>query len=268
MSQQQPSRPQAMDNDQAAAASIKYGNVFSVQGDLATKPVAPGDAAALQAAESRALGAGQSLRGGPAAVMESAAAVNYGAGAVHGNQVTDAVREGGVSVTATDVGGTRIVTERVAGQVVGQYVDPTGGVPLQVAATGGGGGDGITVGDALEAAALSVGDKPVDQADAAAIQAAEVRAIGSNRIPPGGIAAQAQAAATQNARTMGDENKTTISDVLSDAATKLGADKEVTREDAQGVIEAEIRNKPDMRTTPGGIGSAMAAAVRVNRDIQ
>ncbi|CAL1381200.1 unnamed protein product [Linum trigynum] len=109
----------------------------------------------------QALGAGQSLRGGPAAVMESAAAVNYGVGVVHRNQVTDSVRKGRVSVTAADVGDTRVVTDRVGGQVVGQYVDMTGGVSLQAAASGGG-GDGITVVEALEAAALSVGDKPVD----------------------------------------------------------------------------------------------------------
>lgn len=30
-------------------------------------------------------------------------------------------------------------------------------------------------------------------------------------------------------------------------------DKAVTREDAQGVIGAEVRNKADMSTTPGGL---------------
>ncbi|CAL1411130.1 unnamed protein product [Linum trigynum] len=93
--------------------------------------------------------------------MEFVAAINYGIGIVHRNQVTDSVREGEVSVTATNVSGTRVVTDIV----VGQYVDTTGGVSLQAAASGGG-GNGITVGEALEAAALSVGDKPVDQADA------------------------------------------------------------------------------------------------------
>ncbi|CAN1246718.1 Late embryogenesis abundant protein 32 [Linum grandiflorum] len=142
-----------MDTDLDQATAIRYGDVFTVQGDLAGKPVAPGDAAALQAAEARVLG--RTPRSGPGAVMGSAATVNYHAE------------------------------------------------------------DGITVGEALEAAALSVGEKPVDQADAAAIQAAEVRAIQSNRIPPGGIAAMAQSAANQNARTMGDENKTTVGDILS-----------------------------------------------------
>lgn len=37
-------------------------------------------------------------------------------------------------------------------------------------------GRAITIGQAPEATALTAGDKPVDQSDAAAIQAAEVRA--------------------------------------------------------------------------------------------
>ncbi|CAN1246720.1 Late embryogenesis abundant protein 31 [Linum grandiflorum] len=203
--------------------------------------------------------------------MGSAATVNYHAGAVDRNQTTDSVRDQGVSVSVADVAGVSVVTETVAGQVI-YFLSHQLISKIQIEIqhgkqdVGRGGEDGITVGEALEAAALSVGEKPVDQADAAAIQAAEVRAIQSNRIPPGGIAAMAQSAANQNARTMGDENKTTVGDILSDAATKLSGDKEVTREDAQGVIEAEIRNKPDLRTTPGGVAAAMAAAARVNRD--
>lgn len=75
-------------------------------------------------------------------------------------------------------------------------------------------GDSITVGQALEATALTAGDKPIDQSDAAAIQAAEVRATGSTVIAPGGIAATAQSAADLNARIAGDEDKTTLADVL------------------------------------------------------
>ncbi|CAN1246719.1 Late embryogenesis abundant protein 31 [Linum grandiflorum] len=252
-----------MDTDLDQATAIRYGDVFTVQGDLAGKPVAPGDAAALQAAEARVLG--RTPRSGPGAVMGSAATVNYHAGAVDRNQTTDSVRDQGVSVSVADVAGVSVVTETVAGQVI-YFLSHQLISKIQTEDVGRGGEDGITVGEALEAAALSVGEKPVDQADAAAIQAAEVRAIQSNRIPPGGIAAMAQSAANQNARTMGDENKTTVGDILSDAATKLSGDKEVTREDAQGVIEAEIRNKPDLRTTPGGVAAAMAAAARVNRD--
>lgn len=94
---------------------------------------------------------------------------------------------------------------------MGQYIEPqvpmrTPGAVLDR--------DSITIGEALEATALSLGDKPVDQSDAAAIQAAEMRAIGINLTQPGGIGAVAQSAATQNTRTMAERHKTTISDVL------------------------------------------------------
>lgn len=72
----------------------------------------------------------------------------------------------------------------------------------------------ITIGEALEATARTAGDKPVDQSDAAAIQAAEVRATGSNIITPGGLAATAQSAASFNAAIERDENKIKLRDVL------------------------------------------------------
>lgn len=72
----------------------------------------------------------------------------------------------------------------------------------------------ITIGEALEATAQSAGSKPVDQSDAAAIQAAEVRATGTNVVTPGGLAATAQSAANYNARVDRDENKIKLSDVL------------------------------------------------------
>ncbi|CAA3003602.1 Hypothetical predicted protein [Olea europaea subsp. europaea] len=72
----------------------------------------------------------------------------------------------------------------------------------------------ITIGEALEATALTAGHKPVDYSDAAAIQAAEVRATGRANIVPGGIAAAAQSAATRNARMTRDEDKTKLGDIL------------------------------------------------------
>ena len=56
----------------------------------------------------------------------------------------------------------------------------------------------ITIGEALEATIHTAGNKPVDQSDAAAIKAAEVRATGSNVVTPGGVAATAQSAASFN----------------------------------------------------------------------
>lgn len=111
-------------------------------------------------------------------------------------------------------------------QVVGQYIQPTGemaqgggGVEEQQGSGGGGGqqqgGGGITVGQALEATAQTIPGKPIDQSDAAAIQAAEIRATGSNIITPGGVAATAQSAAAYNESMMRDEDKVKLGDVLS-----------------------------------------------------
>lgn len=38
----------------------------------------------------------------------------------------------------------------------------------------------------------------------------------------------------------------------------------MTREDAEGVIGAEVRNNPDLATYPGGVSASMAAAARLN----
>ncbi|KAJ0737007.1 putative Late embryogenesis abundant protein, SMP subgroup [Helianthus annuus] len=83
---------------------------------------------------------------------------------------------------------------------------------------------------------------------------------------PGGVAAKAQGAASQNARTMCDEKKTKLGDVLTDASSLLPEDKVVTREDAEGVIGAEIRNQPELATYPGGVAASMAAAARLNQN--
>ncbi|XP_050141205.1 late embryogenesis abundant protein D-34-like [Malus sylvestris] len=118
--------------------------------------------------------------------------------------------------------------------------------------------DAITIGEALEVSALTAGNKPIEQSDAAAIQAAEMRATGPNEIAPGGVAAVAQYAASVNPR---DVNKTKL-----DATEKLPADKPVTREDAKAVIGAEIRNSPNMATTPGGVVESLAAAAGLNQN--
>lgn len=42
-------------------------------------------------------------------------------------------------------------------------------------------------------------------------------------------------------------------------------DKIVTREDAKEVLEAEVKNDPEMATTIGGVGEMMSAAARLNQ---
>ncbi|KAL7589413.1 late embryogenesis abundant protein D-34 [Lactuca sativa] len=256
MSQEQPRRPQPEDQE-----PIKYGDVFQVSGEIANKPITPQDAATMQTAENMVLGKIQ--KGGPAAVMQSAASVNESRGVVSHYDVTSATGDQGVTVSEAVVAGHHIVTESVGGEVVGQYVGTN--KASSPAPPISGGDDQVTIGEALEAAAISAGEKPVDQSDAAAIQAAEVRATGRMQVVPGGVAAKAQAAASQNARTMRDEDKTKLGDVLMDASTLLPRDKAVTREDAEGVIGAEIRNQPELATYPGGVSASMAAAARLNQ---
>ncbi|ESQ32285.1 hypothetical protein EUTSA_v10004958mg [Eutrema salsugineum] len=123
----------------------------------------------------------------------------------------------------------------------------------------------ITIGEALEAAVLTAGNKPVEWSDAAAIQAAEVRATGRTNIMPGGVAASAQSAATLNARATSDDDKTTLAEVLTGASSKLPSDKPATRKDAEGVTGAEMRNDPHLTTYPTGVAASVAAAARINQ---
>lgn len=114
MSQGQPHRPRA---DQLTQPEpIKYGDVFNVSGQLASKLVAPRNAATMQAAENMVLG--KTERGSPAVVMQSAANLNQGAGLVSHRQVTEVARNEGIAVSELDVAGSRDIGEAVGGQVV------------------------------------------------------------------------------------------------------------------------------------------------------
>lgn len=112
MSQEQPKR-----GAEEEQKPIKYGEVFSnVKGELATKPITPRDAAIMQSAESQVLGG--THKGGPASLMETAAAANERAGIVPHNAVTNIARNEGVTVSATNQGHRgRLITETVGGQV-------------------------------------------------------------------------------------------------------------------------------------------------------
>lgn len=109
MSQQQPRRPQQ-------EQPIKYGDVFDVSGQLSSQPVAPNDASAMQAAENMVLGKTQ--KGGPASVMQSAAAANLQRGVVGRHEGTPIASEQGVTISEAEIAGTRIITEAVGGQVL------------------------------------------------------------------------------------------------------------------------------------------------------
>ncbi|XP_050223252.1 late embryogenesis abundant protein 47-like isoform X2 [Mercurialis annua] len=208
---------------------IKCEDLFSIQGHR--------DAAMMQAADIIMMG---DIRKSDAAKSDSA--VLFGRND---------------SVKGTDTQGRRMV---------GQYNQKglTSSASFQQGNSGNASG-GITIGEALEATALTAGQKPVEWSDAAAIQAAEVRATGRTTISPGGVAAAAQSAATLNARTARDEDKTKLADILSDATSKLTADRPATRKDAEGVTGAEMRNDPYLTTHPAGVAASIAAAARLNQ---
>ncbi|KAF7817850.1 late embryogenesis abundant protein D-34-like [Senna tora] len=241
MSQEQPRRAQGDE-------PIKYGDLFDVHGELASKPVAPMDAAMMQSAENAMLG--KTPKGGAAAVMQSAAMRNERAGHVRHKDMTGA---------AADLG----VVEQYNKKVTTQTQTETATPPALTRQEGGIGG--ITIGEALEATAVTAGKKPVEWSDAAAIQAAEVRATGRTNIVPGGVAAAAQSAATLNARFTRDEDKTKLADILADASSKLPADKVATRKDAEGVTGAEMRNSPNLAIHPAGVSVSVTAAARLNQ---
>ncbi|KAL4308473.1 hypothetical protein GQ457_01G053140 [Hibiscus cannabinus] len=289
MSQGQSIRPQP---DQASdELAIKYGDVFDVAGGLASKPIAPRDADTMLAAETQVLG--KPLDTGAAAVMYSAAAANVTTGVVGPDEGNEMVEREGVSVSRSrDARGKLFVNEAIADHTLcecrynpydvrgitlspapapnirdEQWKAPSSNptpTPHMGAVDRSGGG--ITIGEALEATTLSIGDKPVDQGDAAAIRVAESRAASSWLSQQSGLGTRAQAAASFNERQVCDHNKITVSDVLSDATEKLPLDKAVTAEDAAGVRGVEEREKADMVATPGGVADTLETAARVNRD--
>ncbi|GAY58298.1 hypothetical protein CUMW_185990 [Citrus unshiu] len=239
MSQEEPRRPR---EGQEPRGPIKYDDVFNVSGGLASKAVAPQDAAMMQSAETAAFGSTQP--GGQAEVMRSAARINERAGLVSRG---DAAADQGVTITGTEIPAGRIITESLDGQATTQQ-------------------GAITVGQALEATMQTIGDKPVELSDAAAIREAEMRATGSNILTQGGYAASAQSAAAYNTGMIGDEDKIKLRDVLAGASAALPA-KVVTRQDAEAVVNAERRNSPQLTTHPGGVAESMETAATLNENI-
>ncbi|KAH9320750.1 hypothetical protein KI387_015389, partial [Taxus chinensis] len=228
MSQRQPRR-----GDMSKEAPITYGDVFHVTGNLAAQLITRGDAALMQSAETRALG--QTQKGGVASVMQAAARANERAGVVV-DGVDDATLAAaqGMAVTETFVPGKVVTVEYIAGHAVSTVVQPAPIDHVTAASTD------LTIGEALEAAAMRAGDKPVERSDVAAIQSAERRATGFPETLPGNLASAAQSAAELNRRLPSDE-KTTLADVISSATVDLPADKVVTVEDSQKIKESEAR---------------------------
>jgi hypothetical protein len=233
---------------------VTYGDLFGASGKIGEEAVTNEDAALMQSAETVTLGKTQ--KGGAAATMQAAAQLNVSEGLVD-KDAHSSVAEEGVSVVEMLIPGAQIDTEFLGEQPVMGEVKPLPTDPLIAS------GEAVTIGEALEAAAVGAGDKPVQPSDARAIQSAEARATGIPGGIPGGLAAFAQSAAELNPRVTASE-KTTISDILMDASIDLPVDKVVTQEDASKVLDAELRNSPTGEPQPGGVAAAMQAAADLN----
>ncbi|KAL8138969.1 hypothetical protein V2J09_004970 [Rumex salicifolius] len=235
---QESERRNHAEEDTAEYGPIKYGDVFPVAGELAEKVIVPKDAAVMRSAENESLG--QTIKAGAADVMQLAAKVNVQEGMVDPG---DANLDTGIRVIKSDIDAARSQPEEE---------------------TEGGGREGnsetITIGDALEAAAVSAGQKEVTQSDAAAIHVAEQLASGSKGRALGGVSDRAQAAANRNAVKIWDEDKTKLADVISNAKELLAEDKVVTKKDAEMVVAAEMRTNARIYVTPGAVGESLAAA--------
>jgi len=245
----------AHNEEQTEVEPITYGDIFRVSGEVGKEPITVKDAALMQSAEARV---GLSHKGGAAAIMQSAAEINERFGLVDRKRETIASAEG-MAVIETQIPGQVVSTEFVAGQPVYSEIKSVS-TQHSVAAT-----DAITIGQALESAAMKEGEKPIDSIDARAIQSAEKRATGNPVTQKGGIAATAQAAAELNPR-VNDVGKTTLSNILLAATVDLPADKAVTREDAEKIMEAEARGSPHGRPQSGVIGKAMQSAAELNEE--
>ncbi|KAL3683540.1 hypothetical protein R1sor_001562 [Riccia sorocarpa] len=251
MSQEQLQRP------------VTYGDVFPItqlQGQVvADHAITMEDAALMQSAEAMTLGKTQ--KGGAASAMQAAASKNVEQGMVD-KDAHSLLAEFGMTVAQTAVPGAVMDVSYVAGSPIAATAYPTPTDPSLAAM------EAVTIGEALEAAAVGAGDKPIDESDASAILSAEARATGISAPIRGGVGAVAQSAAELNQRVTNENEKTTLADVLTDATMALPTDKVVTREDAEKIIQAELRHKPASEGLPeGGVGAAIAAAADLNERI-
>ncbi|CAN6252107.1 unnamed protein product [Urochloa humidicola] len=127
----------------------------------------------------------------------------------------------------------------------------------------------VTVGQALQAAALSpAGARPVDRADASAVEAAEKSATGLGRVVPGGVAAAVQQAAETNEQeAAAEEGKVavTLRDVLGKAPKLMQAgDRAATWVDAEKVAAATGGSAGMEGGGMGEVADALAAAAQIN----
>lgn len=120
--------------------------------------------------------------------------------------------------------------------------------------------------EALKAAAINVGRKPVETRDLAAIKEVEARATGGNTESGGSITAVANEAVARNKKIGKEkENKIHLGDIFAEIDMKITRDRSVTSEDAEAVVQAELTQPPYNHVIPGGVAECVTAAYRLNR---
>ncbi|XP_010445672.2 PREDICTED: late embryogenesis abundant protein 49-like [Camelina sativa] len=146
----------------------------------------------------------------------------------------------------------------------GQFVGPTEELSTAAEALI---GRSTTLTEALKAAAMNVGHKPVETTDVAAIKEVETRAIGDNiEGDRGGVTAVASEAVARNEKIGKKDEKTNLRDVIAETDVKVTRDKSVTSEDAEAVVQAELNHSPLNHIIPGGVAESVAAAYKLNRN--
>ncbi|XP_010482716.1 PREDICTED: late embryogenesis abundant protein 50-like [Camelina sativa] len=127
-------------------------------------------------------------------------------------------------------------------------------------------GRSTTLTEALKAAAMNVGRKPVETTDVAAIKEVEARAIGGGDLESdgGGVTAVASRAVARNKKLVNENEKTNLRDVMAEIDVRVTRDREVTSEDAEAVVQAELTHSPFNSIIPGGVAESVTAAYKLN----
>ncbi|EOA14390.1 hypothetical protein CARUB_v10027585mg [Capsella rubella] len=118
-------------------------------------------------------------------------------------------------------------------------------------------GRSTTLTEALKAAAMNVGRKPVETTDVAAIKE---KAMDHG----GGVTAVASRAVSRNKKIVKEDEKTNLRDVMSEIDVRVTRDREVTSEDAEAVVQAELTHSPFNDIIPGGVAESVTAAYKLN----
>ncbi|KAJ0246269.1 Late embryogenesis abundant protein 50 [Hirschfeldia incana] len=145
----------------------------------------------------------------------------------------------------------------------GQFVGPTEEISTAANALI---GRSARLTEALKAASINVGRKPVETTDLAAIKEVEARATRGNIESGDSITAVANEAVARNKKIgKEDENKIHLRDIFAEIDVKITRDRSVTSEDAEAVVQAELAHSPYNHVIPGGVAESVTAAYRLNR---